>query len=471
MIDAESRIRGTRSAGEDADFGPGSPLDVLLAPFVSAGDVHPFLALGCALSNRGHRVTLAADEHFCGLARGHGLAFERLSARCGYEEIAEADNQAGHGEFLSQGLQCTVFPLMRGLYRLIERHPRRENLVVVAAGLMLGAGIAHEKLGTAWVTVHLQPMCFRSVRQGPRIPRRFPPDWLPAVLKRGFYRLVQAGADWAMMPTVNAFRRELGLASARRLIFDGWNSPDLVLGLFPSWFARPQPDWPGQTLLTGFPMYDPAGPAGIGEKVIDFLVQGEPPIVFTPGSLVARYRTFFEESLVACRRLGRRGMFLTRFPGQVPLPLPPEVRHFDYVPLARLLPHCAAMVHHGGIGTMSQAMAAGVPQLLVPITCDQPDNAGRAQRLGVAAVLSARQYRGATVARRLDELLTSPTIQARCREVAGRCSEPADFLEACRAIERIAVRDWQDHGIHLAPRGVREITEREEYGRTSRGAR
>ena len=76
-------------------------------------------------------------------------------------------------------------------------------------------------------------------------------------------------------------------------------------------------------------------------------------------------------------------MFLTQYPEQLPARLPNGVRHFNYIPFSTVLPRAAAFVHHGGIGTTAQALAAGVPQLVVPLAHDQPDNAVRIRHLGV----------------------------------------------------------------------------------------
>ena len=75
---------------------------------------------------------------------------------------------------------------------------------------------------------------------------------------------------------------------------------------------------------------------------------------------------------------------MTRYPEQLPNDLGDSARHEVYVPSHRSFPNCAAVVHHGGIGTCAQALAAGVPQLTMPLAFDQPDNATRLRRLGVA---------------------------------------------------------------------------------------
>jgi rhamnosyltransferase subunit B len=127
----------------------------------------------------------------------------------------------------------------------------------------------------------------------------------------------------------------------------------------------------------------------------------------------------------------------------VPANLPDGVRHFDYAPFSELLPKCAALVHHGGIGTTSQALAAGVPQLVMPLAHDQHDNAARVRALGAGMELSPKSYKPKKVAEVLTALLGDPAISQRCREVAKKfkgdpLGETCDLIEAV-ASESIAV--------------------------------
>jgi UDP:flavonoid glycosyltransferase YjiC (YdhE family) len=202
-----------------------------------------------------------------------------------------------------------------------------------------------------------------------------------------------------------------------------------VIGLFPDWYAAPQPDWPPQTVLTGFPRFDDEGDEAPPEEVEAYLQAGEPPVVFMPGSLMQQAERFFSESVGACQRLQRRGILLTRYPDQIPPRLPEGIRHFDYVPFSRLLPRAAAVVHHGGIGCVSQALGAGVPQLIHPMAYDQHDNTARLRRLGVGDGLAPERYRADSVADRLRSLLDSPGVAERCAEIASR-------LERARPLDR-----------------------------------
>ncbi len=126
--------------------------------------------------------------------------------------------------------------------------------------------------------------------------------------------------------------------------------------------------------LTGFPLYDERGLAHPPDPV-EVSRSGAPPVVFTPGSAMKQGQGFFAAAVDACSKSGRRGMLLTRFPEQVPPPLPDGIRHFKYVPFSQVFPRAAAVVHHGGIGTTAKALAAGAPQLIMHMAHDQPDNA------------------------------------------------------------------------------------------------
>jgi UDP:flavonoid glycosyltransferase YjiC (YdhE family) len=158
-----------------------------------------------------------------------------------------------------------------------------------------------------------------------------------------------------------------------------------------------------------------------------FLDAGSPPILFTPGSANQTAAPFFRAAVDASARLGRRALLLTRFPGHLP-PLPATAHHESFVPLTQVLPRCAALVSHGGIGTIAQGLLAGVPQLTMPMGFDQPDNATRLHRLGVGRWVVPSAFEGERVARVLSDLLGDPAVTERCRHWSTR-------LRSCNAIE------------------------------------
>jgi UDP:flavonoid glycosyltransferase YjiC (YdhE family) len=149
---------------------------------------------------------------------------------------------------------------------------------------------------------------------------------------------------------------------------------------------------------------------------------------------------FFAASAEACRLSGARGILLTRRQEQIPAKLPPGVVHVPYAPFSELLPRCAAVVHHGGIGSSAQALAAGVPQIIQPFAHDQPDNAHRLERLGVARTIYPKQYTSKNVASVLNELLADPAVAASTKRVAAKLHQADALGEACERIEQLAFR-------------------------------
>ena len=169
-----------------------------------------------------------------------------------------------------------------------------------------------------------------------------------------------------------------------------------------------------------------------------FLDEGEAPVVFTPGSAMRHSSEFFAACVEACRIIGTRGVLISPFRDQLSRELPPYIQVIDSIPFSRLFTRAAAIVHHGGIGTSSQALSAAIPQVIMPMAFDQHDNADRLERLGVARSISPRRFRGPAVARVLGELLKSPSVAASCRSAGERMRRPDPLAEACHWIEKAA---------------------------------
>jgi len=270
---------------------------------------------------------------------------------------------------------------------------------------------------------------------------------VPRPIKRTFFWILdKLVVDRALARPVNSFRATLGLPPVKR-IFGGFvHSPELVIGLFPDWFAPYQPDWPPNTHLTNFLLHDDGHRRTLGDEVENFLHEGSPPILFTPGSAAATLKNFFRESVEACRIAGYRAMLVTNFPEQLPTDLPPGVRHFHYLPFGQILSRCSALVYPGGIGTMAQAIKAGVPHLVVPHGHDQPDNAARVMKMGLGTTIYPEKYQAPRVASALQLLVRDTGIKQRCMEFSKKI-DPASALEtACNLIEELG----SDTGVPLS---------------------
>jgi len=376
--------------------------------------VFPFIGLGKGLRARGHRVTVVTLDPLEDAVRRAGLEFESTGTAADFERVASDPRLwkpiTGTRFVFKKGAEA-IPVIYERLVALIS-NPRRST--ILAPATVFGARLAREKLGVRLLTIQLQPAAYFSVHDTPVFLEGT--AWfsrLPVSLKRFFVDHVNP-VNQVIGP---ALRREClaaGVDPPRRAHPDWWDSPDGSIALFPSWFAPPQPDWPTPLHQHTFPREDLADEARFSPELEAFLAAGDKPLVFTPGTGHRHVRRFFEAALDATRRLDRRAIFATRQVHDLP-PLPPGVLAMDYVPFSLLLPHAAALIYHGGIGTCSQGLAAGIPHLVMVMAHDQPDNANRLRRLGVGLSLTPRRFTGERVATLLEKLLEVPEVQAHCQ--------------------------------------------------------
>jgi UDP:flavonoid glycosyltransferase YjiC (YdhE family) len=302
---------------------------------------------------------------------------------------------------------------------------------------MLAAQLVARKTSIPWISTVLAPMSFFSAYDPPVLP--FWP-FLSHVKLFGPALMKAAFKFWQQRYRPHSFdnlRTELEIPDYGNPIFAGQHSPALSLALFSSLFAPSQPDWPPQTRVTGFPFYDGGHKLAMPVELTNFLKQGPPPIIFTLGSsAVWVARDFFHQSITASMKIGRRAVLLIGDERNRPNErLPEEIIAVNYAPFEALLPRACAMVHHGGVGTTSEGLRAGIPTLIVPFAFDQADNAAHAQRLGVSRTLQRNQYLAARVAKELKLLVDQPAYAAKAQAVAGQLQSENGAAVACNLIE------------------------------------
>ena len=412
---------------------------ILLAPLGSHGDVHPFLGLGLALKARGHEVHVITSASFRGLVERNGFAFAPVGTDIDFEAMIGNPDMWNPGRSfhaLFGDTERLSRHLREGYERIVERYVPGDT-VLVAGMLAFWARVANEKPGIPMVSLHLQPSMMPSNVEPPEFAQLKMRPWWPGWLKSLLYwfgdrRMI----DPYLVPVLNEFRGTLGLLPVKR-IFGKWShAPQRIIGLFPEWYGN-APDWPTQFRHAGFVRFDQAGAAPLEPALDDFLKSGDPPIAFSFGSAMRHGKPYFEAAVEACRILGKRGLFLAKGNEQIPMNLPSSVLHVEYAPFSEVFPRSAAVVHHGGIGTCAQGLAAGVPQLIMPMAFDQPDNARRLEKLGVGTRVWPKHFKGKRVAEELFKLLDSPATIMRCKDVAEFMQEGDPATKACELIEEM----------------------------------
>lgn len=382
---------------------------IVLTTFGSLGDIQPFLAIGSALAERGYRVTVATSEVYGETVEAASLRFRavRPNRQPGQQDPDFVDRLFRVREAPAAIYEQMFLPSLRESCRdLIEVAADADALVIhplASAGRLVA-----EALRIPWISAVMQPMGYLSAFEPPIIG----PPAIARLLRtcgpgttRQFHRLVR-GITGRWSGIWHDLRAELGLPPSQdHPLWEGQHSPILSLGLFPRVLGRPMPDWPASARVTGFPFYRSPG-RKLTPDLARFIEAGESPIVFTLGTTAVNDPgSFYDVSAEAIARLGMRAVLVA---GQGNLDrlnaLSPDVIAVPFAPHDLLFRYARAIVHQGGIGTLSEALWAQKPMLIMPYGHDQADNAWRAARLGVARVISRRAYRPANVARELEAL-------------------------------------------------------------------
>ena len=412
---------------------------IVLTTFGSLGDLHPYLAVALGLRARGHDAVIATGECYRPKVEALGLGFRAVRPDCDWVSDPEVMRRMSHSRWgLIRVLREIALPTLKETYEDMLAALRDADLLVSNQGVLAGR-LAAEKLEVPWVSAMHIPLLLYSSYDPPVLPispgiskrlRRLGPTfWKP------FASLVRSTtAVWAR--PLHWLRAEIGLSRVpeKNPLVDGY-SPALHLALFSKHIAAKQRDWPAQAVVTGFPWFDPE--ASLPDELAQFLDAGPPPIVFTIGTaLSADAGEFFERSIAAAQLLGRRAVLVTNAPSKSLKSLPESIAICDYAPFTALFPRAAAIVHHGGIGTTALAMRSGRPMLVMPCAWDQPDNAERAARLGIARIIPRHRYTSARAAE-LQRLLGTPSYSRRAAEVAELVQQEDGVRSACDALEAL----------------------------------
>jgi glycosyltransferase len=172
--------------------------------------------------------------------------------------------------------------------------------------------------------------------------------------------------------------------------------------------------------------------------------QDHPLIYVTFGSVTASIGPFvalYRETLEALAELPIRALMTTGdSDDQLSLDAVPANAHVErWWPQAEVMPQATAMVGHGGFGTTMMALAAGVPQVVVPLFAfDQGVNARRVAAIGAGIHVPGGPSPAHEIASALTRVLTDPAYRAGARAVAADMAALPDVAESVPILEALA---------------------------------
>ena len=420
---------------------------IVLSNIGTLGDINPLIAIALELKRRGHTPVMALPKVYRPRIEPLGLEFREVRPDIDPTNTKLVEMIYDVKKGTETGLREFLFPVLRETYAdLLDAatKPARADLLLLGE-LNYAGPIVAEVTGIPWASYVLAPFSFFSAYDPPVLPpypRLARADKAPG-MGRAMQRLARfVTRKWP--EPIYELRRELGLPRGRNPIFDGKHSPELVLALFSRALGTEKKDWPENTLISGFCFYDAhAGNAALPTQLEAFLAAGEPPVVFTLGSAaVLAAGDFYELSARAAKKLGVRAVLLVgddprNRPQQA---LPASICIAEYAPYSGLFPRASLVVHQGGVGTTAQCLRAGRPMLIMPYSHDQPDNARRMSRMGVARVIQRSRYKPWRVARRVRKMLDDPEYGKHAGIAAEEVARENGVKTACDALEKLHAR-------------------------------
>jgi UDP:flavonoid glycosyltransferase YjiC (YdhE family) len=392
---------------------------ILVAVLGSLGDIHPMLAVALELRKRGHVVTVATHEPHRSVVEPTGLSFRALRLPGEASDPAFDPLWGDHASF-DEGYKRLCVAAIPQLFEKLGADAREADLLL-ASELVFPARMVAAHAGIPWVSCLLAPYAVSAWPDDPSIDH--------GTSARGVQAIKEATR------VLVALCRDNGLA--REVLFA---RPALIIGLFSSRLLhRPSPHQEN-TAVVGFPRYE----AGrLPDALASFLRRGEPPIVFTLGTLAADIRSnshLYDATIASARALGHRLVIIAKQDERrqhLRRLAEGDVFVAEYADYAALFPRARLVIHQGGIGTVGLALRAGLPMLIVPFVADQHSNALAARDLGVARTIAVEDYSAERVVAELKALMGDASYLSKAREVAACMREENGAVAACDLLERI----------------------------------
>lgn len=414
-------------------------MNIHLLAFGSRGDVQPFIALGLGLRRAGYTVSIGAAASFQKCIESSGLCF--LPVQADVPNLLQSD-------LFPRGVRWEqVQTLLDETLRLAEG---ADALIFNPAAIFSAPHVA-EKLGIPAIAAFFQPYLNPT--------GDFPAPGMPSLpfgrlYNRASYQMADSWI-WAFLrERINDWRwRVLGLPPVDSAPFDliRQQQTPILYAFSPLVLPRPA-EWGAAVHVTGYWFLPTPAQWKPSPALAAFLNEGVPPVYVGFGSMANRDSPHTARIVMeALDRLGTRAVLVSGWGGMaVPTSGETDMLLLENVPHDWLFPQMAAIVHHGGAGTLGAGLRAGKPNVIVPFTGDQPFWGAQVQRLGVGpAPLPHAKLTVTALANALHDALHDSAMQARVAALGEQLRAEDGVGAALKIIE----------GVLGKPQGVNRATE------------
>jgi sterol 3beta-glucosyltransferase len=357
-------------------------MNITILTFGSRGDVQPFLPLSLGLTSHGHNVTLAAPARFKSLVEEHGITFFPLAGDP--EELSRRLNDAGYNFFkLLKELMSHAVDIGAEMMRQTEEACRDADLIIHTFAHAVGAHTLAREKNIPDIHIQTFPM-FTPTGDYPNVT-------MPNLGSRFLNRLTHTLSMQIVMLTsrfgFEQVRRRAGLPKLKLYHPFKDNPPRPRTPILCAWsqsLIPPSSDWPPRVHVTGYYFLPENKPYSPPSTLAEFLKSGKPPICVSFGSMVNKNAEQIDIIIRASlKQTNNRGVILSGW-GSAKRESTNDLLYLESAPHDWLLPRCKMLIHHGGAGTTSAGLRAGIPQVVVPFMADQLFWGSRAHTVGAA---------------------------------------------------------------------------------------
>ncbi|MCP5016352.1 MAG: glycosyltransferase family 1 protein [Ketobacter sp.] len=413
--------------------------DFIFALLGTGGDIWPALRIARELSRRGHRITVLAPEPFAGRAQAEGFGFQSIDTQEAWlNDVGSPAYWGPDGTRLGLLLGGYLHRPVQTSYEYIASRASQAPIVVCTRNAY-GARFAAEHFDLACLCLGYSSTQFFDVGRLPYRHRilRQAPRWFQA----GLVAWGDKSGDAMLLPNLNAMRKRYDLPAVSS--FRTWSffrHPGIAL--YPAWYDDVKILSSFGIRQTNFVFAHDSDGGPLPSTLQSFLDAGQAPMVVSFGTGVGHVNQRFRAVLEMINRTDWRAVFVSRFKANLPEQARshPRIHVLDEVDFSALLPRCALLVHHGGIGTAAQAIRAKIPQVIAPFAYDQPDNGQRFQSLGLARLLSGRGLGSARLEGAVVDAMEK-TDRIRLKEFGERIRTNDGSVLAADACEEISKTD------------------------------
>lgn len=387
------------------------------------GDVIPFVRIGKELKKRGHSVTLITHCYFEEMAKKAGIGFRAWDTPEEYALLVEEmkQNKTGDSKANNYSYESNEF---RQRYESIDVRLKEFGIVSECCG----------KPDTVILCKNRSSIAAYLVAEKYKLPLAVVMMNPTEVSSMLLYEQLEGKND---LPRLNELRKDVDLGAVNSWL--QWeSSAKMTLALWPKWYDSPDGEWPSEIEAVGFPFEDgkEAYKREIPAEFTEWLKHNPNPVVITGGTTKCINEKFYESSIAACGIAGYPTIVLSRFAEFIPKELPKNVKWFEYLPLDLILPYISVLIHHGGMGTLTGALAAGIPQLILPCYVDRPYNATLIKKLGAGDFLYPANWQPEKIAAMIGEL-QDEKVRENCRQYVLKMKSNSGITTVADRVEQM----------------------------------